>query len=171
MSRARIFPGRHAAVHPAAGHITAVAASRTTLAALAAMATVLVLAPLTSSPAAAATTPARVTALRWAERQAGKPYCWGGTGPSCFDCSGLVMKAYSRAGISLPRTTSGMLGSAKLRRIKASDRQRGDLAFYGSGHVELVTDSGTFGAADAGTRIGWHHPNKWWHPTMYFRVK
>jgi cell wall-associated NlpC family hydrolase len=81
------------------------------------------------------------------------------------------MMAYQHAGISLPRTTTEMLASPRLRRIPASQRRRGDLAFYGTGHVELVTSGGTFGALDTGTRIGWHHPSVWWHPTMYFRVE
>jgi cell wall-associated NlpC family hydrolase len=139
------------------------------LAALIAALGVLVLSP-SSSPASASTRPARVKALRWAEHRAGRSYCYGGTGP-CFDCSGLVMKAYKHAGIRLPRTTTGMLGSSKLRRIKAKNRKRGDLAFYGSGHVELVTNRGTFGAATYGEPVGWHHPNAWWHPTAYYRVK
>jgi cell wall-associated NlpC family hydrolase len=142
---------------------------RVTLAALSALLIAGVLAPLAPSPASAATTPKRLIALRWAERQAGAWYCFGGTG-GCFDCSGLVMSAYRHAGISIPRTTYGMLASAKLRRIPASQRRRGDLAFYGSGHVELVTATGTFGAASPGTRVGWHHPSAWWHPTMYYRV-
>jgi cell wall-associated NlpC family hydrolase len=132
---------------------------------------VLVLAPLApAAPASASTAAQRLTALRWAERQAGKWYCFGGTG-GCFDCSGLVTMAYRHAGISLPRTTYGMLASPKLRRIAASARRRGDLAFYGSGHVELVTAHGTFGALGAGTQVGWHRPNAWWYPTMYFRVR
>jgi cell wall-associated NlpC family hydrolase len=138
---------------------------------LAAAGMVFVASPLASVPASASSPPKRVAALRWAEHRAGKWYCWGGAGPSCFDCSGLVMKAYEHAGITLPRTTTGMLDSHKLRRISARDRQRGDLAFYGSGHVELVTNRGTFGAEDSGTRLGWHHPSRWWHPTMYFRVR
>ncbi len=142
---------------------------RVTLAALSALLIAGVLAPLAPSPASASTRSQRLTALRWAERQAGKWYCFGGTG-GCFDCSGLVMSAYRHAGISIPRTTYGMLASAKLHRIAASQRQRGDLAFYGSGHVELVTAHGTFGAAAPGTQVGWHHPSGWWHPTMYFRV-
>jgi len=141
---------------------------RVTLAALSALLIAGVLVPLAPSPASASAKP-RLTALRWAERQAGKWYCFGGTG-GCFDCSGLVMSAYRHAGISIPRTTYGMLASAKLRRIPASQRKRGDLAFYGSGHVELVTAGGTFGAASPGTQVGWHHPSAWWHPTMYFRV-
>jgi len=141
------------------------------VAALAAALVVVALAPLAPAPASASTTPKRIIALRWAEHQAGKWYCWGGAGPSCFDCSGLVMKAYAHAGIKLPRTTAGMLRSSKLRRIRARNRQRGDLAFYGNGHVELVTNRGTFGALESGTRIGWHHPSAWWHPTKYFRVR
>ena len=35
----------------------------------------------------------------------GCSYIWGGTGPSGYDCSGLVQAAYAQAGISLPRTT------------------------------------------------------------------
>jgi cell wall-associated NlpC family hydrolase len=143
---------------------------RGTLAALSALLIAGVLAPLAPSPASAAATPKRLIALRWAERQAGAWYCFGGTG-GCFDCSGLVMEAYRHAGISIPRTTYGMLASPKLHRIAASQRRRGDLAFYGGGHVELVTARGTFGAASPGTRVGWHHPSVWWHPTMYFRVR
>jgi cell wall-associated NlpC family hydrolase len=139
------------------------------LAALSALLIAGMLAPLAPSPASAAAKPKRLVALRWAERQAGKWYCFGGTG-GCFDCSGLVMSAYRHAGISIPRTTYGMLASPRLHRIAASQRQRGDLAFYGSGHVELVTARGTFGAAAPGTQVGWHHPSGWWHPTMYFRV-
>jgi hypothetical protein len=69
-----------------------------------------------------------------------------------------------------PPDTYEILASRKLRRIPARQRRSGDLAFYGSGHVELVTSRGTFGALEPGTRIGWHHPSAWWHPTMYFRV-
>jgi cell wall-associated NlpC family hydrolase len=144
---------------------------RSILAALAAAVLAWPLAVLVPVPVSASTTPARLVALQWAERQAGKWYCWGGTGPSCFDCSGLVMRAYEHAGIRLPRTTYGMMASRLLHRIPAGQRRRGDLAFYGSGHVELVTARGTFGALDQGTRIGWHRPSVWWHPTMYFRVE
>jgi len=177
------MPGRHrhARVQPGlAARLRAVvtlgfatprrALIRGSLAALAAALMALGLAPVTLGSASASPTPKRILAIRYAEHRAGHWYCWGGTGPSCFDCSGLVMKAYRHAGINLPRTTTGMLSSKHLRRIPKRDRKRGDLAFYGSGHVELVTNRGTFGALETGTRIGWHHPNSYWHPTMYFRV-
>lgn len=111
-------------------------------------------------------------ALNWAEHNAlGHWYGWGGTGPSVYDCSGLVYESYGRAdGIWLPRTTYGMLGSRHL--VRTWYPQRGDLAFYGSGHVEFVTveyDT-TFGAHDTGSRIGWIRFGSWWQPTAYYKV-
>jgi cell wall-associated NlpC family hydrolase len=114
----------------------------------------------------------RLRAWHYALAQRGKPYIWGGTGPNGFDCSGLVYAAYRAAGIVLPRTTYEMLGSSRLIRISKSQAQQGDLAFFGTGHVELY-DSGswTFGAQRTGTVIGFHQMNAFWHPTMYFRVR
>ncbi len=114
----------------------------------------------------------RIDVWRYALRQRGKPYLWGGTGPAGFDCSGLVYAAYRTAGVGLPRTTYEMLGNWRLIRISKSQARRGDLAFFGSGHVELYDHGGwTFGAQDSGTRIGFHRMNAFWHPTMYFRVE
>jgi murein DD-endopeptidase len=99
-------------------------------------------------------------------------FIWGGTGPSGFDCSGLVYAAYRAAGLRLPRTTYEMLGSWHLVRIPKRLARRGDLAFFGSGHVELYGwGPWTFGAETAGTLIGFHRMNAYWHPTMYFRIR
>jgi hypothetical protein len=43
------------------------------------------------------------TALQAAYAQIGKPYVYGGAGPSSFDCSGLTAWAYAAAGVSLGR--------------------------------------------------------------------
>jgi cell wall-associated NlpC family hydrolase len=129
------------------------------------------------APARAAATAAVSSGLQlhvwhYALRQRGKPYVWGGTGPRGFDCSGLVYASYRSRGVKLPRTTFGMLRSWHLVRIRKSQARRGDLAFFGSGHVELYDrGSWTFGAEDSGTRIGFHRMNRFWHPTMYFRVR
>lgn len=119
-------------------------------------------------------TPLRLRAMRWAHAQGGCWYEWGGT--SCrtgFDCSGLVMEAYKHAGVQLPRTTYEMLGSRHLRRVRVP--RRGDLAFYGSGHVELVWQprwDRTWGAHDSGTRVGSikFYPGTSWAPTAYYEV-
>jgi cell wall-associated NlpC family hydrolase len=123
-------------------------------------------------PSAVKSRPLRHRVWKFAMRQHHKPYIWGGTGPGGFDCSGLVYAAYRSRGVHLPRTTYGMLGSWHLVRIKKWQARQGDLAFFGSGHVELY-DHGrwTYGAARPGTRIGFHKMSRWWHPTMYFRVR
>lgn len=113
------------------------------------------------------------SALNWAESQQGKPYEWGGTGPYGFDCSGLVYAAFGREGIALPRTTYAMLGSPLLIQVPLDQVQRGDLLFFGPGHVEFATvwHDISFGALDYGTVIGWHqwYPGSW-YPTMAFAV-
>jgi cell wall-associated NlpC family hydrolase len=114
----------------------------------------------------------RLTAWRYAMRQRGKPYIWGGTGPVGYDCSGLVYAAYLAAGFALPRTTYEMIGSWRLVRITKRQARRGDLAFYGPGHVELYAwGNWTFGALHTGTQIGFHRMDAFWHPTMYFEIR
>ncbi len=185
-----------AAVAPAlAGHPAAVLARAATTRATATTRAAVVTAqaaaaaPAASTAPAAAAAPAAVvtaqvtTAARshhssrrwraylWAARQRGKPYCWGGTG-GCFDCSGLVMAAYRHEGIYFGRDTAEMLASPRLVRVSRRRARMGYLAFYGSGHVELVAGRRyTLGALKPGTRVGWHRRSRWWHPTMYFRVK
>lgn len=111
----------------------------------------------------------RLRAYAWAVTQAGHPYDWGGTGPG-YDCSGLVMMAYRRAGVRLPRTTTGMLASPLLIRVRHP--RMGDLAFYGSGHVELFRKWGyTFGAHDAGSPVGLVHYGWGWTPTAFYKVR
>ncbi len=116
---------------------------------------------------------ARNRAMNWALRQRGCWYRYGRTGPcpDGYDCSGLVWKAYRSIGITLPRTTYGMLASSML--VRTYYPRRGDLAFYGSGHVELVTDlpHTTFGALEPGTRVGDHYWNPYWHPSGFYRVR
>ena len=113
--------------------------------------------------------PKRLRAYKWAHSKKGHPYVYGGTGPG-FDCSGLVMEAYRHVGIHLPRTTGGMLSSWKLVRVRHP--RMGDLAFYGSGHVELFRRWGwTFGAHDYGSPVSLIHYGYGWKPTAYYRVR
>ena len=156
--------------HRARRHRGRAATFLAVLAALLAVTGAVALVLLTPGQAHASTTTRAQAALRWAETKAGHPYVWGGTGPG-YDCSGLVYEAYLREGVNIGRDTYDMLASSHLVRIPASQRQRGDLAFYGTGHVELVTERGTFGALEPGTLVGWHRPSGSWHPTTYYRVR
>jgi cell wall-associated NlpC family hydrolase len=111
----------------------------------------------------------RLRAYYWAAHQAGHPYVWGGTGPG-FDCSGLVMMAYRHVGVYLPRTTYAMLASPLL--VRVAHPRMGDLAFYGSGHVELFRKWGwTFGAHNFGSPVGLIHYGGSWVPTAFYRVR
>lgn len=68
--------------------------------------------------------------------QMGKPYVWGAAGPDAFDCSGLILWAYAKAGISLPHYSGAMY--AMTTRISESQLQPGDFVFWGSGGSEHV---------------------------------
>lgn len=121
---------------------------------------------VTVSLSTQAHTPKRWTAMRWAESQAGKHYVYGAAGPSTYDCSGLVMRAYAHAGISLPHNVSSMVHSGRL--IRTSHPHWGDLAVFGGNtHIELFDywrrgGFESFGAhSSAHPIIGWRaniHP-------------
>jgi cell wall-associated NlpC family hydrolase len=67
-------------------------------------------------------------AARWALTQQLKPYVWGAEGPRSYDCSGLVMAAYQRVGISLPHYTGDQWTAG--RHIAKEDLRPGDLVFF-----------------------------------------
>ena len=80
--------------------------------------------------------------VAYARAQVGKPYCYGGSGPGCFDCSGLTMMAWAQAGVSLPHSSASQYNVG--RRISASELQPGDLIFYYSpiSHVSVYIGGG-----------------------------
>ncbi|WP_261993106.1 C40 family peptidase, partial [Streptomyces sp. adm13(2018)] len=81
-------------------------------------------------------------AISFARAQLGKPYVWGATGPSGYDCSGLTQAAWRAAGVSLPRTTYTQINAG--RRVSRSQLAPGDLVFFYSGisHVGLYIGGG-----------------------------
>ncbi|MFF5936388.1 NlpC/P60 family protein [Streptomyces sp. NPDC012508] len=72
----------------------------------------------------------------------GKPYVWGATGPSAFDCSGLMVWSYRQAGISLPRTSAAQRYAG--RQVPLSQAQPGDLVTYrgDASHVGIYAGDG-----------------------------
>ena len=81
-----------------------------------------------------------------AEQQIGKPYIWGGKGPTGFDCSGLMYYAFLHGagvnigGYTVPQESSGP-------RVSLNSLQPGDLLFWGptgnTYHVALYIGGGT----------------------------
>ena len=97
----------------------------------------------TSTPAP---TSAAAVAVRVALAQVGKPYVYGGAGPSSFDCSGLVMYAYAAAGVALPHYTVSQYDDTA--RVSETQLEAGDLVFYDTGsgaqpgHVTMYVGGG-----------------------------
>lgn len=67
-------------------------------------------------------------AISFALGELGKPYVWGGTGPSVYDCSGLMLRAFQAAGINLPRVSREQYYAGG--HVSAKQAQPGDLLFY-----------------------------------------
>lgn len=80
------------------------------------------------------------TAIAFALAQLGKPYVYGAAGPRAYDCSGLVMVAFSKIGLRLPHFTGALikLGSG----VSKAAMQRGDIVFPQSGHVGIYLGGG-----------------------------
>lgn len=105
--------------------------------ALAAPSNAVAAAALNASPAAK-----RAAALETALAQLGKPYRYGATGPSSFDCSGLTSFAFKNAGVSIPRTSRAQ--STVGTPVSRSDLQPGDLVFFYKpvSHVAIYIGNG-----------------------------
>ncbi|MFJ8665773.1 NlpC/P60 family protein [Streptomyces sp. NPDC093600] len=95
--------------------------------------------PLSDLGPASSRAAAAVAAARSA---IGRPYVWGATGPSAFDCSGLMVWSYRHAGINLPRTSSAQRYAG--RQVPLSQAQPGDLVTYrdDASHVGIYAGHG-----------------------------
>ncbi|HVH24692.1 MAG TPA: C40 family peptidase [Pseudonocardia sp.] len=72
----------------------------------------------------------------------GTPYRYGAAGPSAYDCSGLVMAAFKKAGMSLPRTSAAQ--SKVGTPVSRDELKPGDLVFFYSpvSHVGIYLGGG-----------------------------
>ncbi|NKQ57375.1 C40 family peptidase [Amycolatopsis sp. K13G38] len=71
---------------------------------------------------------AAAKAIAFALGEQGKPYVWGATGPDSYDCSGLMLRAYQAAGITLDRVSADQYHDGAMLRVR--DAQPGDLLFW-----------------------------------------
>ncbi|MFF8959869.1 C40 family peptidase [Streptomyces sp. NPDC014894] len=111
-------------------------------------------------------------ALKVAASKKGAPYGYGAAGPSRFDCSGLTVYSYKKAGKKLPRTAHQQYN--KTKKVSSSSRKAGDLVFFHSGgyvyHVGIYAGKGKI----------WHSPKRgswvkldkiWTKSVKYGRVR
>lgn len=97
------------------------------------------------------TNPLGNAALTAAITRIGSPYVWGATGPSAFDCSGLVYWAYQQVGIMLPRASYGQAYTGV--QVPVAHIQPGDIVIFFPDHSHvglyagrgLVLHAPTFG--------------------------
>ncbi|MFF7900306.1 C40 family peptidase [Streptomyces sp. NPDC088817] len=94
--------------------------------------------------------------VSFVKAQVGKAYVSGATGPSAFDCSGLVQTAFKQVGISLPRVSQDQ--STAGTQVSLSNLQPGDILYWGGAgsayHVGVYVGNGMFvGAQNPSTGV------------------
>ena len=93
-------------------------------------------------------------AMKFARKQIGKPYRWGADGPGGYDCSGLAMASWRKAGVKIPRVTYDQYRKVD-RKVKYGNLEAGDLIFFhGRSHVGMYVGKGKFlHAPHSGARV------------------
>ena len=81
------------------------------------------------APVSATSNSAVAAVLRYAYAQLGKPYRYGAAGARTFDCSGLSMRAWQAAGVSMAHNAAAQYDST--RHVSRSNLQPGDLVYFG----------------------------------------
>ncbi|SMS13388.1 C40 family peptidase [Levilactobacillus zymae] len=111
--------------------------------------------------------------LKAAQAQLGKPYVYGGNGPSSFDCSGFTKYVFKQAiGQTLPRTAQAQYNAYD--HVSASNAKPGDLIFFGTSTSNIthcgiylgnhkMIDAQLRGVVTEATNVSW------WHTVGYAR--
>ena len=81
-------------------------------------------------------------ALKYALKQVGDIYVWAAAGPTKWDCSGLTMRAFQQAGVSLPHSSRIQVKYGKS--VSFGAVKPGDLLFFGNpiSHVSIYMGGG-----------------------------
>ena len=81
-------------------------------------------------------------ALKYALAQIGDIYVWAAAGPTRWDCSGLTMRAFQNAGVSLPHSSRAQIRYGK--NVSFNSVKPGDLVFFGRpiSHVAIYMGGG-----------------------------
>mgnify|MGYP000847456088 CR=1 FL=1 len=91
--------------------------------------------------------------VSYAYKFMGKPYVWGASGPSAFDCSGFTAYVYRHFGVSLSHSAAAQYGEGST--VQKSNLRPGDLVFFNTythlGHVGIYIGGGRFIHASSGS--------------------
>jgi cell wall-associated NlpC family hydrolase len=79
------------------------------------------------------------TVVAYAQAQLGKPYCYAGTGPDCFDCSGLTLSAWAQVGVAMSHSDSAQYNS--FPHVPMDQLAPGDLVWK-PGHIGIYVGGG-----------------------------
>jgi cell wall-associated NlpC family hydrolase len=93
-------------------------------------------------------------ALKYALKQIGDRYVFGAAGMVTWDCSGLTMRSYQAAGVSLPHSSAAQSRMGK--KVSLSSLKPGDLLFFGRpvSHVGIYLGGGKMvHAPRSGSRV------------------
>jgi len=95
-------------------------------------------------------------ALRFALKQIGDRYVFGAAGMVYWDCSGLTMRAFATAGVSLPHSAAAQMSYGKS--VPYDKLKPGDLVFFGRrryvSHVGIYLGNGRMvDAPHSGSRV------------------
>lgn len=93
-------------------------------------------------------------ALKYALQQIGDRYVFGAAGLTTWDCSGLTMRAFQSAGVSLPHSSAAQSRMGKS--IPFGQKKPGDLLFFGRpvSHVGIYLGGGRMvHAPRSGSRV------------------
>jgi cell wall-associated NlpC family hydrolase len=93
-------------------------------------------------------------ALKYALQQIGDRYVFGAAGLTTWDCSGLTMRAFQKAGVSLPHSSAAQSRMGKS--VPFNQKKPGDLIFFGRpvSHVGIYLGGGRMvHAPRSGSRV------------------
>ena len=108
-----------------------------------------------------------------AKAQLGKPYSYGGNGPSAFDCSGLTSYVFKKA-MNKPLVRTAQSQYNTYQHVSSSNIKKGDLVFFGSSkssvtHTGIYIGSGKMLDAQNNGVITEKIAAPWWNLVGYAR--
>jgi cell wall-associated NlpC family hydrolase len=112
--------------------------------------------------------------VREAMTELGKPYSWGSSGSSSFDCSGLTSYVFQQVHISLPRTSQAQFQTGK--QVSLSNIQAGDLVFWdsdgaGASHVGIAISPTEAISAGPSQGVRVHPINQGYYASHYLGAR